>query len=76
MTRAIIRVSLEGTGPAQVKIAKTLERHGFVKTGTATHEATLSSTGAAYDAVRALLDTLDQVNVKFPLDHLWLYLSK
>ena len=76
MTRVIVRVSLEGTGNAQPRLTKLLEKRGFTLTGTATREASLATASEAYDAVRAVLDFVEAEQVNFPLDHLWLYVSK
>lgn len=76
MARVIVRVSLEGTGNAQPRLTKLLEKRGFALTGTATREAVLPNVSDAYDAVREVLDFVEAEQVKFPLDHLWLYISK
>lgn len=71
-----MRVSLEGSGNAQPRLTKLLEKRGFALTGTATREASLTNASEAYDAIREILDFVEAEQVKFPLDHLWLYVSK
>ncbi len=76
MTRVIVGVSLEGTGNAQPRLTKMLEKRGFALTGAATREASLASATEAYVAGRAVSDFAEAERAKYQLVSLRLDVSK
>ena len=82
MSRAVIRLSLEGSsydgesaGPrTRGRIRSMLERSGFTLIGTGSYECRNAQQEQLLTAIRSMLDDLGESDAA-PVDHLWIYLD-